>query len=185
MAALATVLAWITALPPLAKMILASVVLVVLVVLGIWLYGRGKEAKGQREATVIASETRATKMLDTAKHDYAAAVKTVATIKVARRAPPAVKVVRPGVVLVKDTEATVPVEVTQLLDTNRVQLARDTVVMDSLLYGWHGAIAVADSINTVKNVYKAEAGNHHLVLKVGGITVGVVGLALLVHHLVK
>jgi hypothetical protein len=184
MAVLAQLLAWASALPPLAKKVLAGVVLLLLVGVAIWLYGRGKEAKGVREAVVQQSEVRATKMLDTAKHDYAAAVKTVATIRVARRAPPAVKVVRPGVVQVRDTQATVPVEVTQLLDTNRVQLARDTVVFDSLLFGWHHALDVVDSTTAVKNVYKADAGNHHLVLKVAGISVGVVGLALLVHHLV-
>jgi len=177
------VLTWLVALPPTAKKVLAGVAILVIAALGVWLYGRGKEAKGQREAVVHTSEVRATKMLDTAKHDYAAAVKTVATIKTARRAAPAVRVLRPGVVMVKDTPTVVPIEVTQLLDTNRVRLERDPLLMDSLLAGWHQAIAAADSATAVAHVYKADAGNHHLVLKVAGISVGAVGLALLVHHL--
>jgi hypothetical protein len=174
---------WATALPSIVKTMLGIVVLALIGGALIWLYGRGKEHQGQREAVVAVSETRAAAMLDTAKHDYTAAAKQVATIKAQRRTPAKVNVVRPGVVSIRDTLHTVPIEVTELLDTNRVQLGRDTLVMDLGITGWHRALDAGDSMRVVKDVFKSQAGNHHLVLKIGVATVSVVGLALLVHHL--
>jgi hypothetical protein len=179
-----SLIVWATALPSIVKTMLGIVVLALIGGALIWLYGRGKEHQGQREAVVAVSETRAAAMLDTAKHDYTRAATQVATIKAQRRATPVtVQVVRPGVVEIRDSLHLVPIEVTQQLDTNRIQLERDTLVMDAGLAGWKHALDAADSTNAVKNVYKADAGNHHLVLKVAGVTVGIVGIALLVHHL--